>query len=169
MWDQREVELERTISRLEHQQAEMAQAAFRFEEATGSVPDPNLPIANQLEEATRRIKDHVKIIVGCRHENRTLKTQVGELKRALDEHETKNTQNAKIINELRLRLPVTERQLVAQQVESMLTKSPDYEAKKAFQVAQSTIASLQKMISKKEESILKYQELLKVIYSRNHH
>ena len=156
------MELERTIYKLEQQQADMAQAALRFEEATGSVPDPNLPIANQLEEAIRRIKDHVKIIVGCRQENKNLKTQVAELKRALEEHETKNTQKAKIINELRLRLPVSERQAVTEHVESVVTRPQDYEAKKALQIAQSTISSLQQMITKKEESILKYQELLKV-------
>ncbi|CAB4024196.1 centrosomal of 290 kDa-like, partial [Paramuricea clavata] len=161
LWDQREVELERSLAKLEQQQADMAQAALRFEEATGSVPDPNLPIANQLEEAIRRIKDHVKIIIGCRHENKNLKTQVTELKHALEEHATKNTQNAKIINELRLRLPVSERLAVTEHVERLVTRPQDYEAKKALQVAQSTISSLQQMITKKEESILKYQELLK--------
>lgn len=164
LWDQREVELERSLAKLEQQQADMVQAALRFEEATGSVPDPNLPIANQLEEAIRRIKDHVKIIIGCRHENKNLKTQVTELKRVLEESETKNMQNAKIISELRLRLPVSERQSVTEQVESLVIRPQDYGAKKALQIAQSTISSLQQMITKKEESILKYQELLKVRY-----
>ena len=162
LWDQREVELERSLSKLEQQQADMAQAALRFEEVTESVPDPSLPIANQLEEAIRRIKYHVKIIIGCRHENRNLKTQVTELKHALEENQTKSTQNAKIINELRLRLPVSERHEVTEQVENLVTRPQDYEAKKALEVAQSTISSLQQMIRKKEESILKYQELLKV-------
>ena len=161
MWDQREVELERVLSKMEKQQSEFAEAALRFEQATGSVPDPNLPIANQLEEAIQKIKVHVKIIVGSRQENKNLKKEVAELKNTVEQLETKNTQSSKTINELRLRLPVNERVAISAQVESLLSKPQDYELKKALKVAQSTISSLQQMISKKEESILKYQELLK--------
>ena len=161
MWDQREVELERVLSKMEKQQSEFAEAALRFEQATGSVPDPNLPIANQLEEAIQKIKVHVKIIVGSRQENKNLKKEVAELKNTFEQLETKNTQSSKTINELRLRLPVNERVAISAQVESLLSKPQDYELKKALKVAQSTISSLQQMISKKEESILKYQELLK--------
>lgn len=161
MWDQREVELERVLSKMEKQQSEFAEAALRFEQATGSVPDPNLPIANQLEEAIQKIKVHVKIIVGSRQENKNLKKEVAELKNTFEQLETKNTQSSKTINELRLRLPVNERVAITAQVESLLSKPQDYELKKALKVAQSTISSLQQMISKKEESILKYQELLK--------
>ena len=161
MWDQREVELERVLSKMEKQQSEFAEAALRFEQATGSVPDPNLPIANQLEEAIQKIKVHVKIIVGSRQENKNLKKEVAELKDTFEQLETKNTQSSKTINELRLRLPVNERVAISAQVESLLSKPQDYELKKALKVAQSTISSLQQMISKKEESILKYQELLK--------
>ena len=161
MWDQREVELERVLSKMEKQQSEFAEAALRFEQATGSVPDPNLPIANQLEEAIQKIKEHVKIIVGSRQENKNLKKEVAELKNTVEQLETKNTQSSKTINELRLRLPVNERVAITAQVESLLSKPQDYELKKALKVAQSTISSLQQMITKKEESILKYQELLK--------
>ena len=161
MWDQREVELERVLSKMEKQQSEFAEAALRFEQATGSVPDPNLPIANQLEEAIQKIKVHVKIIVGSRQENKNLKKEVAELKNTVEQLETKNTQSSKTINELRLRLPVNERVAITAQVESLLSKPQDYELKKALKVAQSTISSLQQMITKKEESILKYQELLK--------
>ena len=161
LWDQREVELERVLSKMEKQQSEFAEAALRFEQATGSVPDPNLPIANQLEEAIQKIKEHVKIIVGSRQENKNLKKEVAELKNTVEQLETKNTQSSKTINELRLRLPVNERVAISAQVESLLSKPQDYELKKALKVAQSTISSLQQMITKKEESILKYQELLK--------
>ena len=146
---------------MEKQQAELAEAAQRFEEATGTIPDPDLPIANQLEEAIRKIKEHVKIIVGSRQENKSLKKQVAELKDATEQLETKNTRNAKTINELRLRLPVNERVTVTEQVESLVSRPQDYETKKALKVAQTTISSLQQMITKKEESILKYQALLK--------
>ena len=94
-------------------------------------------------------------------ENKNLKKEVAELKNTVEQLETKNTQSSKTINELRLRLPVNERVAITAQVESLLSKPQDYELKKALKVAQSTISSLQQMITKKEESILKYQELLK--------
>jgi len=72
LWEQREVELERTIDKLEKQQEQLADAATKFEEATGSIPDPNLPVANQLELAIRKIKEHIRIIVGTREENKQL-------------------------------------------------------------------------------------------------
>ena len=73
LWEQREVELERTIDKLEKQQEQLADAAAKFEEATGSIPDPDLPVANQLEMAIRNIKEHIRIIVGTREESRALK------------------------------------------------------------------------------------------------
>ena len=73
IWEQREVELERMIDKLEKQQEQLADAAAKFEEATGSIPDPNLPVANQLELAIRKIKEHIRIIVGTREENKQLK------------------------------------------------------------------------------------------------
>lgn len=73
LWEQREVELERMIDKLEKQQEQLADAASKFEEATGSIPDPNLPVANQLEMAITKIKEHIRIIVGTREENKVLK------------------------------------------------------------------------------------------------
>ena len=73
LWEQREVELERMVDKLEKQQEQLADAAAKFEEATGSIPDPNLPVANQLELAIRKIKEHIRIIVGTREENKLLK------------------------------------------------------------------------------------------------
>lgn len=73
LWEQREVELERMIDKLEKQQEQLADAAAKFEEATGSIPDPNLPVANQLEMAITKIKEHIRIIVGTREESKVLK------------------------------------------------------------------------------------------------
>ena len=73
LWEQREVELERMIDKLEKQQEQLADAAAKFEEATGSIPDHNLPVANQLEMAITKIKEHIRIIVGTREENKVLK------------------------------------------------------------------------------------------------
>ena len=76
IWEQREVELERMIDKLEKQQRELAEAATKFEEATGSIPDPNLPVANQLEMAISKIKEHIRTIIRTREENKQLKKVV---------------------------------------------------------------------------------------------
>ncbi|KAK3749638.1 hypothetical protein QZH41_001726, partial [Actinostola sp. cb2023] len=139
LWEQREVELERTVDRLEKQQKDMLDAATRFEEATGAIPDPNLPVANQLELAVRKIREHIKVIIGTKHENKNLN---------------------KIINELRLRLPVSERDAITRAASKSAEKD-DYEARQALKVTQATVSSLQQMLARKEQSLGKYQEMLK--------
>ncbi|RMX41053.1 hypothetical protein pdam_00003250 [Pocillopora damicornis] len=95
LWEQREVELERTIDKLEKQQEQLADAAAKFEEATGSIPDPDLPVANQLELAIRNIKEHIRIIVGTREESRALKKKYEELDQAFKQSEERLTQKDK--------------------------------------------------------------------------
>ena len=73
LWEQREMEFERMIDKLEKQQEQLADAAAKFEEATGSIPDSTLPVANQLEMAIAKIKEHIRIIIGTREENTRLK------------------------------------------------------------------------------------------------
>ncbi|KAM7435378.1 hypothetical protein ABFA07_014699 [Porites harrisoni] len=162
IWEQREVELERMIDKLEKQQEQLADAAAKFEEATGSIPDPNLPVANQLELAIRKIKEHIRIIVGTREENKQLKKKYSELDQAFKQSEERLTQKDKLINELRLRLPLSDREEITSEAKKAagLTEE-DYESKRALNVAQATVSSLQQMLAHKEESLAKYQEMLK--------
>lgn len=162
LWEQREVELERTIDKLEKQQEQLADAAAKFEEATGSIPDPDLPVANQLELAIRNIKEHIRIIVGTREESRALKKKYEELDQAFKQSEERLTQKDKLINELRLRLPLSERgEITAEAKKAAGLVEEDYELKRALKVAQATVSSLQQMLARKEESLAKYQEMLK--------
>lgn len=162
IWEQREVELERAIDKLEKQQEELADAATKFDEATGSMPDPNLPVANQLEMAISKIKEHIRIIVGTREENKQLKKKYSELDLAFKQSEERLTQKDKLINELRLRLPLSERDEITSEAKKAagLTEE-NYESKRALKVAQATVSSLQQMLARKEESLAKYQEMLK--------
>ncbi|KAK3738058.1 hypothetical protein QZH41_012933 [Actinostola sp. cb2023] len=160
LWEQREVELERTVDRLEKQQKDMLDAATRFEEATGAIPDPNLPVANQLELAVRKIREHIKVIIGTKHENKNLNKKYEEAEQALKQYEEKLLQKDKIINELRLRLPVSERDAITRAASKSAEKD-DYEARQALKVAQATVSSLQQMLARKEQSLGKYQEMLK--------
>ncbi|XP_072720862.1 centrosomal protein of 290 kDa isoform X6 [Ciconia boyciana] len=65
-WDQREVELQRQLDLYDHQQNEILSTALKLEEATGSVPDPSLPLPKQLELALRKIREHIRTILETR-------------------------------------------------------------------------------------------------------
>lgn len=45
---------------------------FQFEEATGSLPDPNQPLAHQLDHALSKIKEHVRTILEIQATCKTL-------------------------------------------------------------------------------------------------
>lgn len=46
--------------------------SVQLEEATGSVPDPSLPIPQQLELALRKIQEHIRTILETRATCRSL-------------------------------------------------------------------------------------------------
>nr|XP_006816174.1 PREDICTED: centrosomal protein of 290 kDa-like [Saccoglossus kowalevskii] len=165
LWEQREVELERQLDALERQHQAMAAAAQRFEEATGSLPDPTLPVANQLEHAIRMIKEHIKTILDNQAENRDLKKKASELEKQLKNVEENLLSRDKVINELRLRLPAT-----SDRDEYFLEKTSQgiryreveesYENKQAMKIAQSQLSGLQERLQAKEEGLQKYIRLL---------
>ncbi|XP_033101363.1 centrosomal protein of 290 kDa-like isoform X2 [Anneissia japonica] len=165
LWEQREVELERIIDSLEKQQKAMANAALRFEEATGSMPDPSLPVANQLEHAMRTIKQHVKTILDTRAENTQLQKNLNSIEKQLARTEENLLARDKVINELRLRLPASaERdEIIKNQMAEGVRYQHIEEAcqhKQALKVAQAQIESLQARIQQKEDAIQKYIDLL---------
>ena len=40
---------------------------------TGSYVDPNLPVVNQLETAILKLKEHIKVVIITRAENKKMK------------------------------------------------------------------------------------------------
>ncbi|XP_061195068.1 centrosomal protein of 290 kDa-like isoform X3 [Saccostrea echinata] len=168
-WEHREVELERTLQKMESQAEQIAGAASKFEQALGSLPDSKLPVANQLEQAITTIKSNVKVILDIQGENKVLKKRNEQLEKELHEAEKTVIARDKLISELRLRMPATaERDEIilraTSKVNAAMTQKPeekDYQTEHSIKIAQSTISSLQARIQQKEETIAKYQELLK--------
>ncbi|XP_060063320.1 centrosomal protein of 290 kDa-like [Ylistrum balloti] len=168
-WEQREVELERTIARLEDQVSQIAGAASKFEEAVGTLPDAKLPVANQLEEAISTIRGNVKIILDTQAENKALKKRNAELEKQLHESDKTILARDRLVADLRLRLPASaDRDEMILKTTSQITESmakpqkdKEYESEQSIRIAQSTISSLQARLQQKEETIAKYQELLK--------
>ncbi|KAL1775080.1 centrosomal protein of 290 kDa [Sigmodon hispidus] len=157
-WDQREVELERQLDIFDRQQNEILSAAQKFEEATGSMPDPSLPLPNQLEIALRKIKENIQTILKTQATCKSLEEKLKEKESALRLAEQNILSRDKVINELRLRMPATANQekLIAE----MDRKELEPKSNHTMKIAHQTIANMQARLNQKEEVLKKYQHLL---------
>ncbi|XP_008002393.2 centrosomal protein of 290 kDa isoform X6 [Chlorocebus sabaeus] len=157
-WDQREVDLERQLDIFDRQQNEILNAAQKFEEATGSIPDPSLPLPNQLEMALRKIKENIRIILETQATCRSLEEKLKEKESALRLAEQNILSRDKVINELRLRLPATaEREKL---IAELGRKEMEPKSHHTLKIAHQTIANMQARLNQKEEVLKKYQHLL---------
>lgn len=157
-WDQREVELERQLDIFDHQQNEILSAAQKFEDSTGSMPDPSLPLPNQLEIALRKIKENIQVILKTQATCKALEEKLKEKESALRLAEQNILSRDKVINELRLRLPATaDREKLIAELER---KELEPKSHHTMKIAQQTIANMQARLTHKEEVLKKYQHLL---------
>ncbi|KAL0611346.1 Centrosomal protein of 290 kDa [Plecturocebus cupreus] len=157
-WDQREVDLERQLDIFDRQQNEILNAAQKFEEATGSIPDPSLPLPNQLEIALRKIKENIRIILETRATCKSLEEKLKEKESALRLAEQNILSRDKVINELRLRLLATaEREKL---IAELGRKDMESKSHHTLKIAHQTIANMQARLNQKEEVVKKYQHLL---------
>ncbi|XP_066489245.1 centrosomal protein of 290 kDa isoform X2 [Tiliqua scincoides] len=158
-WDQREVELERQLDIYDRQQKDILNTAQKFDEATGSVPDPGLPLPHQLEQALRKIREHVRTILEIQATCKSLEEKMKEKETALWKAEQNILSRDRIINELRLRLPATlEREKLIAQLDQKEDEPAAYSH--ALKIAHQTIANMQARLNQKEEVLKKYQHLL---------
>uniref|UniRef100_A0A8C3U6T2 Centrosomal protein 290 n=1 Tax=Catharus ustulatus TaxID=91951 RepID=A0A8C3U6T2_CATUS len=156
-WDQREVELQRQLDQHDHQQTEILSTASKLEEATGSVPDPSLPIPQQLELALRKIQEHIRTIEETRATCRSLEEKLKEKEIALWKAEQNVISRDKVINELRLRLPAASEEKIMAELSK---QEDDSEYHHAIKIAHQTIANMQARLNQKEEVLKRYQHLL---------
>ncbi|XP_072914961.1 centrosomal protein of 290 kDa isoform X2 [Hemitrygon akajei] len=158
-WDHRELELQRQLDMYEHQSNEVLKAALKFEEVTGSIPDPNKPLPEQLNVALQKIREHVHTILETQATCRTLEEKLKEKEAALWKAEQNVLSRDKVINELRLRLPATADR--EKMIADLSAKTEhEEESRKALKVAHQTITNLQARLDQKEEVLQKYQRLL---------
>ncbi|XP_067906371.1 centrosomal protein of 290 kDa isoform X2 [Heterodontus francisci] len=84
-WDHRELELQHQLDMYEHQHNEVLNTAQKFEEATGSIPDPNKPLPQQLNVALQKIREHVYTILETQATCRTLEEDQEEIAKKHEE------------------------------------------------------------------------------------
>ncbi|CAB1322784.1 unnamed protein product [Coregonus sp. 'balchen'] len=130
-----------------------------FEEATGALPDPSLPLAHQLDFALRKIKEHVRTILETQATCKILDEKLKEKESALWKAEQNILSRDRVINELRLRLPAAadRERLLADLAKH---QEDQRESQPALKVAHQTINNLQGRLDQKEEVLKKYQNLL---------
>ncbi|XP_042323118.1 centrosomal protein of 290 kDa isoform X6 [Sceloporus undulatus] len=158
-WDQREVELERQLDIYDHQQRDLLSTAHKLDETTGSFPDPSLSLPHQLEQAIRKVREHVRTILEMQVTCKSLEEKLKEKEAALWKAEQNILSRDKVINELRLRLPASlEREKIIAQLDQK-DDEPSAHAH-ALKVAHQTIANMQARLNQKEEVLKKYQLLL---------
>uniref|UniRef100_A0A671UNE4 Centrosomal protein 290 n=1 Tax=Sparus aurata TaxID=8175 RepID=A0A671UNE4_SPAAU len=159
-WDQREVELERQLDQYEkHQNEVLSRSSEKYEDGTGSLPDPSLPLAHQLEFALAKIREHVHTVLDTQATCNRLDEKLKEKEAALWKAEQNIVSRDRVINELRLRLPAAadrERLLadLAKHEEGLSDNQP------ALKLAHQTIKDLQGRLDKKEDVLKKYQSQL---------
>ncbi|XP_066505194.1 centrosomal protein of 290 kDa [Hoplias malabaricus] len=156
-WDQREVELERKLDTYEKQQSQIIGSAQKFEEATGSLPDPSQPISHQLDHALSKIKEHVRTILETQATCKTLEEKLKEKDAALWQTEQNVLSRDRVINELRLRLPAAAER---EKLLADLSKQQDSDSQQTLKIAHQTISNMQLRLDQKEEILKKYQNLL---------
>ncbi|KAF1386439.1 hypothetical protein PFLUV_G00094850 [Perca fluviatilis] len=158
-YDQREVELERQLDQYEKHQNEIISSAEKYEDGTGSLPDPSLPLAHQLEFALAKIREHVRSVLDTQATCKSLNEKLKEKEAALWKAEQNVVSRDRVINELRLRLPAAanrERLLadVANHEEGQSDNQP------TLKLAHQTIKDLQGRLDKKEDVLKKYHKQL---------
>ncbi|XP_070686542.1 centrosomal protein of 290 kDa [Pempheris klunzingeri] len=158
-WDQREVQLERQLDHYEKHQNEILSSAEKYEDGAGSLPDPNLPLAHQLEFALGKIREHVRTILDMQATCKSLDERLKEKEAALWRAEQNIVSRDKVINELRLRLPASanRERLLA---DLAMHEEGQPESRPALKLAHQTIKDLQSRLDKKEDVLKKYQNQL---------
>ena len=107
IWEHREADLERKIDHLRKQHQMIESLAISFEEISGNMPDPSLPIANQLDQAMNIIRSHIKLLAEAKVQADLSKKKIDELEHKVRTFEHEINIRDKAIAELRLRLPAT--------------------------------------------------------------
>ncbi|XP_044048406.1 centrosomal protein of 290 kDa isoform X10 [Siniperca chuatsi] len=158
-WDQREVELERQLDQYEKHQNEILSSAEKYEDGTGSLPDPSLPLAHQLEFALGKIREHARTILDTQATCKSLDERLKEKEAALWKAEQNIVSRDKVINELRLRLPAAANR---ERLLADLSKHEEGQSdnQPSLKLAQQTIKDLQGRLDKKEDVLKKYQNQL---------
>lgn len=127
------------------------------------MPDQTLPISNQLDQAMNIIRSHIKLLAEAKVQADLSKKRVQDLEAMNRKLESEVNLRDKAITELRLRLPATlDRDLLVKSSMNKASSSSSDPCETPVKAAQATIESLQNLLKQKEETVFKYQDMLKL-------
>lgn len=127
------------------------------------MPDQTLPISNQLEQAMNIIRSHIKLLAEAKIQTELSKKRIQDLEESNRKLETEVNVRDKAITDLRLRLPSSiDRDQIVKNSINKATHSNSDQCETPVKAAQATIESLQNLLKQREESVIKYQDLLKL-------
>ncbi|XP_061139376.1 centrosomal protein of 290 kDa-like isoform X1 [Syngnathus typhle] len=149
-WDQRELELERRLD----QHEDLRRGTEKAIDVPSYLPDTNLPLAQQLEFALRKISEQVDVISNAEATGKRLEEKLKEKDEALRKSEQNVASRDKVINELRLRLP----SVVASG--GRLLADASQRDGEALKLVHKTVKDLQGRLDKKDDVLKKYQSHL---------
>ncbi|XP_077423509.1 centrosomal protein of 290 kDa isoform X2 [Vanacampus margaritifer] len=151
-WDQRELELERQLD--QHENHQEIQGGTEKVDSPSYLPDTNLPLAQQLEFAMRKISEQVDAISNMQAAGTRLDEKLKKKEADLRKSEQNVASRDKVINELRLRLPS-----VVASGGHLLADTSERDGE-ALKLVHKTIKDLQGRLDKKDGVLKKYQNQL---------
>jgi centrosomal protein CEP290 len=132
---------------------------FKFEEISGKMPDKNQSIPNQLDQAMVIIREHIQLLAEAKVQSEFSKKRIQELEENLRKAEHNICIRDKAIAELRLRLPAS---IDRDNIIEISLNANRFDSITPTKAAQTTIESLQIRLNQKEQTIMKYQDMLKL-------
>ncbi len=163
-WETKEVELEALEDDRQKHLGE-SKAGGDADVSKVKMPDPDLPLSRQLEQAIGTIKDYSRTVEQLKGKLSDAKKAVDDLQKKAREYETSGVAKDRIINDLRLQVPASvERAVAVASVTSgklSLPLTEDYESRQALSIAQDTVTSLRERLRQKEETLERYEAVLR--------
>lgn len=152
-WEQREMELEKMLEVTEKRNLELTKWS---DEQLDHSPDPNLPIAEQLEYSVRKIRELVAQLNEASNEIAMSKKEKLIVETKVQEKESAIMARDKIINELRLRMPAASNR--DEIMKDILSSDPHMQH--SAKVAQQLNNNLKSQLKQKSVEVDEYKELL---------
>ena len=130
------------------------------------IPNPDWPLAKQLEQSLNMVKAQAKSIDSNKSKLSEAKKIIDELRKKSRESESMVLAKDKVINDLRLQVPSTvDRAMAIASVTGgrglPVALTTDYESKQSLSIAQATVVSLRERLNQKEETLSRFEKLLK--------
>ena len=167
-WETRQIELETLEEETKGNPKRSNEKKLQLQDSiqNQSKPNPEWPLAKQLEHALKTNKSHFKVLEETKTKLSETKQLCDDLKKKLREADAKILAKDKIINDLRLQIPQSvDRAYALASVTGdkglPVSLTTDYESKQALHIAQTTIQSLRERLEQKEETLARFDKILK--------